>query len=76
MDPQKLNEILNLPNEDKLNIMNAIKESLNDDLLKREIPEWQKEILEERLKKIENGEMELISWDEVKEMIQKRLKNK
>jgi len=74
MDSQKLNEILNLSKDEKLELLDALWENLNEEIKDSEIPEWHKEILEERLKKIENGEMEFVSWEKVKEMLQERMK--
>ena len=52
---------------DKVNDEQLLEEILR--LLHREdddIPEWHKEILEERSKKYESGEEEMLDWEEVK----------
>lgn len=52
---------------DKVNDERLLEEILR--LLHREdedIPEWHKEILEERLKKYESGEEELLDWEDIK----------
>ncbi|MDQ3020377.1 MAG: addiction module protein [Bacteroidota bacterium] len=74
MDSQKLNEILSLPKDEKLELIEVLWNSLNEGIKDSEIPEWHKEVLEERLKKIENGEMEFVSWEKVKEMLHERMK--
>jgi len=66
MDNTKLNEILNLSKEDKLQLINDIWDSLNEELRNSEIPEWHKQILDERLKKMENGEATFKNWEEIK----------
>lgn len=74
MENSKLNELLSLPTNEKLDLVYAIWHSIKDEVNDSEIPEWHKEILEERLKKIETGEMEFVSWEKVKEMLQERIK--
>jgi hypothetical protein len=52
---------------DKVNDEQLLEEILR--LLHQEdddIPEWHKQILEERLKKYESGEEEMLDWEEVK----------
>lgn len=74
MSSIKLNEILSLSKNEKLELIEALWKSMSEEIKDSEIPEWHKKILDERLKKIENGEMEFVSWEKVKEMLQERMK--
>jgi len=74
MGNSKLNDLLDLPAEKKLELVYEIWDSIKDEDYNSEIPEWHKEILDERLKKIENGEMEFVSWEKVKEKLLERMK--
>lgn len=59
MDSQKLNEILNLPTDEKLELVYAIWDSIRDEVDDSEIPEWHKGILDERLKKLKTEKLVL-----------------
>jgi putative addiction module component (TIGR02574 family) len=75
MDNIKLNDFSNLSPGKKLELVYAIWDSVKDEDCNSEIPEWHKEILDKRLKKIENGEMEFVSWERVKEKLQETMKH-
>jgi len=59
--------------EEKLRTM----EALWDDLCRREenvaVPQWQKDLLDDRQRLIEEGKARLLDWEEAKQQIAKRL---
>ncbi len=66
MGSHNLKEILTLSKDERLELMEVIWDSLNEEMQDSEIPDWHKEILDERLKKIEKGEARFKDWDEIK----------
>jgi putative addiction module component (TIGR02574 family) len=67
-----ITELLSLPDDEKLSIINALIESID---AKEGKPEWQSEedfILNERMEEYNSGKMKFDSWENV----QKRLKEK
>ena len=67
--PVDIDEIKKLPDEEKLKIIDALWESMND---KTETEE--DAVLRERLAAYERGEMPFISWEDAKTKIEQRLK--
>jgi len=59
-------EIKNMSTIERLQAMEALWSSLMDEESEIESPQWHRNILEERKKKIENGEAEFISLEELK----------
>ncbi len=59
-------EIRKLSRIERLQVMEALWDSLLDDDLEIETPEWHRDILEERKRTIETGNAEFISLDELK----------
>lgn len=59
-------EIMKLSRIERLQVMETLWDSLLDDDLEMETPEWHGNILEERKKMIESGSAEFISLDELK----------
>lgn len=73
MSHEKLQEILQLPYDEKIKIYEALVNDLRrENESKEELTESQKQELERRLKKIEDGEAKFFSWDEV----ERRLRNR
>ena len=66
MDSQILKVILNLSKEERLDIIDAIWLSLNEELQNSEIPEWHKNILDERIKRLKTGESVFRDWEDIK----------
>ncbi len=66
MKSEKIKEILSLPKEDKLMLIDVIWDSLDAELQNSEIPEWHKKLLDERLSRMENGEANFKNWEELK----------
>jgi putative addiction module component (TIGR02574 family) len=59
-------EIHQLPLREKLQIMEAIWDDLRANAEKLPVPQWHKDILEARLKAVEEGREKVLEWDEVK----------
>ena len=73
MSHEKLQEILQLPYDEKLKIYEALVNDLHkENESEEELNESQKRELDRRLKKIEDGEAKFFSWDEV----ERRLRNR
>ena len=66
MDSQIIKVILNLSKEERLVIIDAIWLSLNEELQNSEIPEWHKNILDERIKRLKTGESVFRDWEDIK----------
>ncbi len=59
-----LNDIYNLPASEKLHLIEQLWDRLDDtDIIS---PDWHKEVLEERRKRYENGEVNTISLEDFK----------
>lgn len=67
-----LNDILKLSVDERLEIIEKIWESIKQNDEVDEIPEWHREILEERFKKHKNNILEGKSWEEVKTNLLRR----
>lgn len=61
-----IDDINRLDVKEKIILMNQLWESLESTEENLESPDWHKDVLEERMKKIENGTAEFISMDELK----------
>lgn len=59
-------EISKMSLQDRLQIMEALWDSLTHDQVEIKPPEWHKDILTERGEKIKNGKASFISLDELK----------
>lgn len=57
---------------EKLQIMQSIWEDLRSHIDRLEVPQSHKDILDERRRRIENGEAKLLDWEQVKHAIGKR----
>lgn len=64
-----IDDILKLPVDERLEIMERIWESVQQDDEYVEIPKWHREILEERFQKHKNNLTEGKSWEEVKKRV-------
>ena len=59
-------EIKRMSTKERLQVMEALWDSFMEEDSKIESPEWHRDILEERKRKIENGEAEFISLNELR----------
>jgi putative addiction module component (TIGR02574 family) len=61
-----ITEIRNLPLSEKLQIMEALWEDLRSRAEGVPVPEWHKELLDDRRKAVEAGKESILEWDEAK----------
>ena len=61
-----IDEIKSLNVKERIILLNTIWESLEEEPSKVESPNWHKEVLEERIKKINNSKAIYISLEELK----------
>jgi len=59
-----LNDIYNLPSSEKLHLIEQLWDRLEENDVQS--PAWHKEVLDDRKKRYENGELSLISLEEFK----------
>jgi putative addiction module component (TIGR02574 family) len=67
-----LTEIRKLPVKEKLQIMEALWEDLRSQVQEEAVPEWHKELLDNRRKAVEEGREQVLDWDQVKDSLGKR----
>ena len=67
-------QIDSLNTEERLELIEALWESLGDERDRLPVPESHKRILDKRLDEIDSGDDDGIPWDEVKTRILSRLK--
>ena len=61
-----IDEIRKLDIKERIILMNDIWESLNDENFMYESPSWHKEVLDDRVQKMQNNEVKFISLEELK----------
>ena len=62
-------EIHQLPLSEKLQIMEAIWEDLRAQAGELPVPDWHKELLDERLKAVAEGRAEILDWEDAKRLL-------
>jgi hypothetical protein len=67
-------EIRLLPLSQKLELLEAVWSELSSDPNTLEVPQWHKDILDERQRGMEKGSMEVIDWELAKEQINLRIR--
>lgn len=65
-------DILELPRHEKLELMEAPWEDLARQPENVEVPQWHKELLDERLAALEKGSDRFIPWEEAKRDLERR----
>src|SRR5689334_2631529 len=65
-------EVKALPVDQKIRIMEAIWEDFRDRFDRMEVPQEQKDLLDERRARVREGKAQLLDWDSVKGTIGKR----
>jgi putative addiction module component (TIGR02574 family) len=65
-------EVKRLPLAEKLQIMEAIWEDLRAQAERVPVPQWHRDLLDERRKAVEEGREELLNWDEIKDSLPSR----
>ena len=66
-----IEEVRDLPVQSKLQIMEAIWEDFRDRFDQLEMPQGQKDLLDQRRAKVRDGVAQLLDWDSVKGTIGK-----
>jgi putative addiction module component (TIGR02574 family) len=67
-----LTEIRRLPVKEKLQIMEVLWEDLRSQVQEEPVPEWHKELLDNRQKAVEAGREKILDWDQIKDSLGKR----
>jgi hypothetical protein len=67
-------EIRSLPLSQKLELLEAVWSELSSDPDTIDVPQWHKDILDERQLGQENGSMKVMDWELAKEQISLRVK--
>lgn len=62
-------DIRHMPLPDKIALLEALWTDLSSEPGQVEIPQWHKDILDERLQAVERGDVEIIDWEMAKEQI-------
>lgn len=65
-------EIKQLPLTEKLQIMEAIWDDLRAQADQIPVPQWHKDLLDERRKAVEEGREEVLDWDSIKDSLGSR----
>ncbi len=65
----ELEQIRQLPLHEKLLVMEAIWEDLSREEQSLEVPQWHKELLEERERLLAEGKARFLDWEEAKRQI-------
>jgi putative addiction module component (TIGR02574 family) len=68
-----LDEIRQLPLQEKLKVMEAIWESIAPSEEQLDVPQWHKDILDEREQLIREGKAKFIDWETAKKEIKKSI---
>ena len=66
-----LEQIRQLPLREKIAIMEAIWEDLSAQESTVEVPQWHKELLDERERLVAEGKAPFLKWEDAKKQIQK-----
>ena len=64
-----IEEIHQLPLREKLLVMEAIWEDLSREEQNLEVPQWHKELLDERERLLAEGKAQFVDWEEAKRQI-------
>jgi hypothetical protein len=64
-----LEQIRRMPLHEKLLVMEAIWDDISREETTLEVPQWHKELLDERERLVENGQAQFIDWEEAKKQI-------
>jgi putative addiction module component (TIGR02574 family) len=64
-----LDEIRQLPLREKLMMMEALWESISQREEQLEVPQWHKDILDERERLVKEGKAKFVDWEEAKKQI-------
>jgi len=66
-------DIRQMPLPEKLALFETLWAEISSDPQNIEIPQWHKDILDERLQAVERGDVEVIDWEIAKEKIREMI---
>ena len=66
MDQSQINQLLKLNRDEKIKLVQTLWDNIAQEQNDIEIPQWHKELLDERMQNIQNGRTKFKSWEEVK----------
>jgi putative addiction module component (TIGR02574 family) len=67
-------DIRQMPLPEKLALFETLWAEISSDPQNIEIPQWHKDILDERLQAVERGDVEVIDWEIAKEKIREMIR--
>ena len=67
-------DIQRMPLPDKIALLEALWNDLSSEPEQVEIPQWHKDILDQRLQAAEQGNVEIIDWEIAKEQIRNTIR--
>lgn len=67
-------DIQRMPLPDKIALLEALWNDLSSEPEQVEIPQWHKDILDQRLQAAEQGNVEIIDWEIAKEQIRNMIR--
>jgi len=70
--PSEFAALFKLPPEERLELAQALWDSLEEDNAEFALPQWQLDELESRLARYKAGETKLFTWDEVRQRLKPR----
>jgi len=66
-------EIRQMPFPEKLSLLEALWIELSSEPDQIDIPQWHKDILDERMREAESGSVEIIDWEVAKQQIKEMI---
>jgi putative addiction module component (TIGR02574 family) len=67
-------EIRQLPLSEKLELLEAVWSEISNNPDQVEVPQWHKDILDERQRAVEEGRVKILDWEEAKRQIEKAVR--
>jgi hypothetical protein len=74
MAAMSIAEVKQLPFEEKLQIMEVIWEEMRAQADRVSVPQWHKDLLDDRRKAVAEGREEILDWDSIKDSLPSRRK--
>ncbi|HXT10690.1 MAG TPA: addiction module protein [Candidatus Angelobacter sp.] len=68
-----LEQIHEMPFREKLLVMEAIWEDISREEQRLEVPQWHKDVLDERERLVAEGKAQFLEWEEAKRQIKKAI---
>ncbi len=67
-------EIRQMPFEEKLRLLEAVSAELSLEPDRIEVPQWHKDILDERDQAVQAGREQILEWEEAKKQIERTIR--